>query len=157
MATHGNGTFPLGVAYNGSTGRLYMANFLANTVTVMEGGTGTVVGTVPVGARPAIVAVDSATNRIYVANSRDNTMSVIDGNTNAVVGVIPVGVQPLYGIAVNSPARRAYVTNFGGNDVSVQDSSRSPAGRADCIRNCRNPRACLICPNTGSTIILRVA
>jgi hypothetical protein len=41
---------------------------------------------------------------------------------------------------------------------AIQTSAHSPCTfSTPRSRNCRNPRACLICPNTGSTIAFRVA
>ena len=48
----------------------------------------------------------------------DDTVSVINGATNTVMDTIPVGSAP-YGIAFNSDNGNLYVTNGGGNTVSV--------------------------------------
>ena len=61
------------------------------SVSVIDGGTNTVVATVPVGTWPDGVAVNPTTNRIYVANCDSNNVSVIDGATNTVVATVPVG------------------------------------------------------------------
>ncbi|MDA1676801.1 YncE family protein, partial [Bacillus cereus group sp. TH152-1LC] len=83
--------------------KIYVANSGANTVSVIDGATNTVVGgAISVGSGPSGIGVNTSTNKIYVANSGANTVSVIDGATNTVVGsAIPVGSGPS-GIGVNA-------------------------------------------------------
>jgi YVTN family beta-propeller protein len=69
---------PVSLAVNPTTNRIYVANEFSNNVSVIDGGSNTVVATVPVGSGPVGVAVNSGTNRIYVANTGDDTMSVIE-------------------------------------------------------------------------------
>ena len=71
------GAEPQGVAVNPATNRIYTANDGSNDVSVVGGGTNTVVVTVSVGRYPYGAAVNPATNRIYVTNRDDNTVSVI--------------------------------------------------------------------------------
>ncbi len=74
-----------GVAVNPGTNRIYVANFVSNNVSVIDGATNSVVATVSMGNGPESVAVNPGTNRIYVANFVSNNISVIDGATNSVV------------------------------------------------------------------------
>jgi YVTN family beta-propeller protein len=90
------------------------------SISVIDGGTNTVMATVPVGLGPQGVAVNPGTNRIYVANYYSDNVSVIHGGTNTVVATIPVGLYP-DGVAVNPGTNRVYVTNFYSDDVSVID------------------------------------
>src|SRR5580692_10207969 len=66
----------------------YVANNAANTVSVINTSTGTVVTTIPVGSFPYGVAVDQAGKFAYVTNSGSNTISVISTSTNAAVATI---------------------------------------------------------------------
>ncbi len=116
------GSGPWGVGANPATNRVYVANQDANTVSVIDGATDTVIDTVNVGSSPACVGVNPATNRIYVANYLGNSVSVIDGATNAVVKTIPVGSDP-NGVAVNPATNRIYVANYNDNNVSVIDGA----------------------------------
>jgi YVTN family beta-propeller protein len=90
------------------------------TVEVIDGGSNTVVATVPVGQWPVDVAVNPAANLIYVAKSAKEGSSiwVIDGTTNTVVATVPVDLRPV-GVAVNPNTNLIYVT--GGDNVSVID------------------------------------
>src|SRR5437016_14636034 len=58
---------PTGIDVNTTTDRIYVADFRANHVSVIDGATDMVLDTITVGSGPAAVAVDEATNRIYVA------------------------------------------------------------------------------------------
>ncbi len=69
-----------GVAVNPNTNTIYIANWLSNNVSVINGNTNQVIATIPVGQCPQGVAVNPNTNTIYVANIDSNTVSVINGN-----------------------------------------------------------------------------
>ncbi len=100
IATIPLGVSPNGVDVNSTTNRVYVANQSDGTVSVIDGGSNTVVSRVTVGSSPGAVAVNSVTNKIYVANSGDATVTVIDGNTNSTTSV-QVGTLPVR-IGVNS-------------------------------------------------------
>lgn len=117
-----NGVAPAGLAYDTLSGYVYLADSSSDNVAVVDGGTGTVVGFVPVGADPWGVAHDSANGHIYVANSGSGNVTVIDGITNTVVGSIPVGTDPI-GVAYDGANGQLYVTNYGSNNVSVIDGA----------------------------------
>ena len=67
------------MAVDSTRNRIYVANRDDNTVTVLNGQTSLVVGSVRVGTAPSAIAVDEANNRIYVANAGSGTISVLDG------------------------------------------------------------------------------
>jgi YVTN family beta-propeller protein len=98
-----------------------VANVGAGTVSVIDAATGTVTGTIAVGAGPDAVAVDSAAGSVYVANGGAGTVSVIDAATGTVTGTIAVGSDP-GGVAVDPAAGTVYVANFSGS-VSVIDEA----------------------------------
>jgi DNA-binding beta-propeller fold protein YncE len=107
------GAFAVGV--NPTTNRIYVvsaASFTTrNTVSVIDGATNALVGTVPVDFGASGVAVNSTTNRVYVANSGpgatfdangclSSAVTVIDGSNNAVVTSVPTGGFCSAGVAV---------------------------------------------------------
>ena len=65
--------------------RAYVPNNLANTVSVIDTTTNTVVATIGVGDAPVGVAVSPDGTRAYVTNFNSDTVSVIDTATNTVV------------------------------------------------------------------------
>jgi YVTN family beta-propeller protein len=71
------GLGPAGVAVSPRTGKVYGVNSGDNTVSVINGRTGTVTSTVGVGQGPAGVAVSPQTGKIYVTDFIDETVSVL--------------------------------------------------------------------------------
>ena len=117
------GSEPAGVAVDPAAGTVYVANYNAGTVSVIDEATRAVTATIPVGIEPAGVAVDPATHTVYVTNhAHGGTVSVIDEATRAVTATIPVGTGP-YGVAVDPATRTVYVTNDDAGTVSVIDAA----------------------------------
>jgi YVTN family beta-propeller protein len=82
----------------------YVADQAANTVSVIDTGTNTLIATVPVGSEPAGVAITPNGAFAYVTNYGGSTVSVIATATNTVTATVTVGSQPL-GVAVTPTAR----------------------------------------------------
>ncbi len=123
------GSFPDVVAVNTITNQIYTVNAQClffpcsspGTVTVTDGNTHNVIGTVNVGYSPADTVVNPTTNKIYVANVCGNdatcqspgTVTVIDGATLQTKSVT-VGYAPgfsLNGVAINQTTNTIYVAN----------------------------------------------
>lgn len=102
------GLAPVAVAVNQNTNRIYVANLLSQSVSVIDGTTDTVVATVATANRPVAVAVNTVTNKIYVDENDDG--SVIDGASNSTTGVFLIGSPN--GIAVNQQLNKTYVTTL---------------------------------------------
>ena len=116
------GNLPTFVAVNETTNRIYVSNLTDSTVSVIDGGSDTVVATVPVGFLAEVVDVNSITNTIYVANLLDNSVSVIDGGTNTVTATI-TGLSSPFGVAVDALTNQIFVSNQGNNTVYVIDGA----------------------------------
>ncbi|MFM8600055.1 MAG: hypothetical protein ACKOB8_13785, partial [Mycobacterium sp.] len=91
----GNG--PYGVAVNPAGTRVYVTNYVSDSVTEINTATNQVIGDpIPVGVDPIGVAVDPTGTNVYVTNSTSDTVSSINtrtGNiTSAPVGKRPIGV-----------------------------------------------------------------
>jgi YVTN family beta-propeller protein len=123
------------VAVDQGDDTVYVTNQGGNSVSVINGRTGTVAGTFPVGSGPRGVAVNEGDDTVYVTNFSSNTVSVINGRTGTVDDTITVGSGPR-GVAVDQGDDTVYVTNQGGNSVSVingrslDDSDTIPVGSA---------------------------
>jgi YVTN family beta-propeller protein len=136
------GVDPIGIAVDGRTGTLYVAN-ASGTVAVVDGRRCNASdtarcharpATVRVGPNPQFLAVDEKTHTLYVANSGADTVSVIDASRcNArrtsgckVVATVKAGTLP-FTLAVNDVTGTLYVADLGTGTVSVLDASRCNA------------------------------
>jgi YVTN family beta-propeller protein len=113
-------SYPVGIAVNPNTGKIYVANEFSNTVSVIDETTDKIQATVKVDSFPYGIDVNPLTNRVYVANRGSNTMSVIDGSTNLKMADVHVGNSPI-DVAVNPSSSLVYVTNIESGTVSVID------------------------------------
>ncbi|MDB5004246.1 MAG: beta-propeller fold lactonase family protein, partial [Mucilaginibacter sp.] len=100
---------------------LYIPNFDANTVSVINATTNTLLTTVPVGTNPYGVMVSHDYNRVYIANQGSNDVSVIYMPTNRVLATIP-GFSTPGAIAVSPDNQTIYVANSGSNTVAIIDA-----------------------------------
>lgn len=101
---------------------LYLTDFLANTVHVINTITNTAVGEpIPVGNGAWKAAITPNGKYVYVVNSDSYDVSVISTNTNTVVKTIPdVGNNP-GSVAITPNGKYAIVSNYLGLDVSFID------------------------------------
>ncbi len=112
------GAQPVSAAVDPITNKLYVANQLGNSVTVIDGATNNAT-TVSVGSQPIAVAVNALTDKIYVANYLDGTLSVLDGVTNSST-TVAVGSQPV-SIAINPVTNKIFVANYLSATVTIVD------------------------------------
>ena len=131
-----------------ATGKVYIADEGANTVSVMDAASFKKIGSIRVGQGPHNVQVSPDGKWIWVTNNGDpakasETMPTekmpkaehgamamagagavwaIDAATSAVVAKVPVGKHPAH-VVVASDGRTAYITNGGDNTVSVVDTA----------------------------------
>jgi YVTN family beta-propeller protein len=114
------GKGPYGLAINPSGSRLYVADFHANKITVIDTYERKVIAKIDVGQSPYGVAVHPTGERVFVTNSRDNTVSVIDVFDNIVIDSIEVGLRPV-GISLTGAGDKALVVNSYDDTVSIID------------------------------------
>ncbi|MHB8620596.1 MAG: YncE family protein [Chloroflexota bacterium] len=100
------GKGPSSVAVDPTTGRAYVANRQADTVSVLDRQSHKVLATVRTGHEPSEVAVDSVNKRAYVTNL-DGTLSVID-QSNKVVATVRLLQYPT-SLTTDSTTGRVYV------------------------------------------------
>ena len=118
------GRDPFGVAVSQSTGKVYAANYVSNTVSIFDGATGVTLATVNLGARgyrePALIAIDESTNRVYVTLHGSGRVAVIDGTANTLLTTLESS-GGTFGVAVHPALQRLYVSNRDAGFVSVFD------------------------------------
>jgi YVTN family beta-propeller protein len=122
------GTTPVSVAVNPLTNKVYVANEgvspNAGSVTIIDGATATVTGTIPAGRGSFSVAVNPVTNKVYVANQVSNDVTVIDAANNNQTSTVTAGQAP-YSVAVNPVTNKVYVANQNSNNVTVIDAANN--------------------------------
>jgi YVTN family beta-propeller protein len=111
---------PNGVAFLPDGSKLYVANTVSGTVTVLinPGGSGWgAVGHIAVGTEPYGLALTPNGKKLYVSNARSNTISVIDTASDTVTKTIAVNAEPR-GLAITNDGdaddddETVYVTHF---------------------------------------------
>jgi YVTN family beta-propeller protein len=99
--------------------RVYCANYIANTVTVVDTATKQLVANIPVGQRPRAIAITPDGREVYTANTRDGTVSVINTTTLSVVATIPTGGVWPWELVMTADGTKAFVSNTNSDNVSV--------------------------------------
>jgi YVTN family beta-propeller protein len=115
-----SGSYPGGLAISADGQTLYVANNLANSVSLIDTATGTVKTTTAVGKNPYTVALSKDGKTAYLTNWGESTVSLIDASSGAAKGQIAVGTHP-NAVAVNPVSGDLYVANGDGDTVSIVD------------------------------------
>jgi len=115
------GTSPTAIAENVATNTYYVTNSGSGNVSVIDGGTGTVIATVDVSGSPSFLAVNTATNKTYVGGPTSNSITVIDGsnNTNSINGV----ANNPAALAINPLTNQIYVATLDGKIYIINGST----------------------------------
>lgn len=115
-------SMPDAVAIDSAANRIYVANYVGDSVTVLDSTTLKPVATIAVGHHPQALAVDNRRHRIFVANTHSNNVTVIDGASNRVLATLPGGTNP-YAVAVDPESGQAWVANYGAQPATKLDIS----------------------------------
>jgi YVTN family beta-propeller protein len=109
------GTNPVGIAYNPTNQKLYVANSFGGSVSVIAAASNTVTSTVTMtGATPTPigVAVDATGNKVYVTDNKNNNVAIINGATDTLLTTPTINTgQAPYGLAFNPANNTLYVAN----------------------------------------------
>jgi YVTN family beta-propeller protein len=130
--------------------RIYVSNYLDDTVSVIDGGDKRVVATIRVGRAPAGMVVSRDQRFVYIADSESNTVSVLDSASNRIAGTIalPRGSEPV-GLALSPDGRELYTADGGSDRISVVNTR---TGRVVAsARVGRQPLSVAVSPD-GSTL-----
>lgn len=116
------GAMPDAVAVDEAANRIYVANYVGDSVTVLDGTTLKPIATLPAGHHPQALALDRRRHRIFVANTHSNNVTVIDGTSSRVLATVPAGKHP-YAVAVDPESGQVYVANYGSQPLTRLDLS----------------------------------
>lgn len=116
------GKLPCAVAVDDSSGRAFVANFGSNTVSVIDGTSDSVVGTMRLGSKPQAIAIDSTNHKVYVVSTHESTTTVLDGINNSMLGTVQTGKAP-FAIAVNSKTHVAVALSLDGQLTAIDGNT----------------------------------
>jgi len=111
LARTPTGDFPDGIAYDPSSGSVFVSNKVGGSETVIDATSGRVLGTVPLGGAAGNVQYDPVDRRMLVNVQSRGEVAAIDPMTLGVERRIPVGGDCAgnHGLLVDSPARLAFI------------------------------------------------
>ena len=122
------GEFSRAVAINPESNQAVIVNSNGGDVTLADLEGRVILQTIPVGAGPTAVAIDTTTGNAVVTNSgfvrgfgslgNITTVVVVNLSQSEIIAEVPVG-STAFGVDVDPARRRAVVSNFGSNDVTV--------------------------------------
>jgi YVTN family beta-propeller protein len=115
------GPYPAGLAISSDARRLYVADELADSVSIIDLASRTVVATVGTGPQPDAVTLSADGTRAYATNWGGNTVSVLDALTGAKVKDIEVGMHP-NALALNASRAELYVANGDSDSISIVET-----------------------------------
>jgi YVTN family beta-propeller protein len=117
-----SGSYPGGLAISGDGKRLYVANDLGESMSIIDTTSATVSATTPVGHNPYTVVLSKNGMKAYVSNWGGSTVSVLNALTGAGIGSITVGTHPS-ALAVNPVSGDLYVANTDSDTISIVDTT----------------------------------
>jgi len=119
------GADPLGLALDQNRRRLYVASSSRNDITVVDVGTGDILGRIRVhfGDDPRQIILSADGGTLVSANYGSNTVSIIDTGSLTEVGRISLESEPTW-LVPGSSGLQAYVLQALSNTVSIIDFSR---------------------------------
>ncbi len=156
----GSGAYPTGLSVSPDGNTLYVANNLANTVSIINTSNNTLATTVAVGQFPYTTLPTADGRKVYVSNWGDNSVSVVDAASRTVVKTIPVGVANTVGAASSHPSAMAlspdgllFVSLSNSDAVAVIDTSTDTVARTLSVAPYRgaplssSPQGLAVSPN----------
>jgi YVTN family beta-propeller protein len=114
------GSFPIAVAVDPVTNRIYALDQNSEDVAVIDGASQSVITTVPLFAIVTGIGVDPVNNRIYVGVSSVNELLVIDGNTNTFQNTVFLGPfgDEVFGVVFDAGNKKVWTANYSSASVS---------------------------------------
>jgi YVTN family beta-propeller protein len=143
------GHVPASLAITPDGGSLYVANELAQSVSIIDTRAGTVISTVPVGVGPFGADLSPSGNNAYIADLGPGNLSVLDTHTHQVTTTVSLGTEGTDPFSVAATATAIYVADQGANALAVIDPHaqgphdhprrQQPVRRGSSVRISRRP------------------
>lgn len=104
--------------------RVYVANSVEQTISVIATATNTVIATAPGGVSPSSIVLSPDGARLYAASGGDTTsISEFDAATLAPLRSRRLPVAQAFGLAMSPDGSRIYLGTYGANSVLVYDTA----------------------------------
>lgn len=108
------------MAYDHKNGLLYVANYNANQIDIIDTKIDKAVGTIPVPVHPINVRVDPANDILLATSLAGDGLTFISTKTNQILNTISTGAAP-WGLAIDNKTKLAYVASMGTDYITVVD------------------------------------
>jgi YVTN family beta-propeller protein len=108
------------------TGNLYAMNWNAGNISILDGATNRVTGSIGTALSPTSAVLDPTSGYIYVSDWTDDNVSVWNGSNNHFVASIPVGSHP-DALLFDAASNEVFVADLGSGNVSVIDTLTNSA------------------------------
>ena len=118
-----NGFFPSAISFDSNNGYLYVTNSGSNNVSVINGSSNTVIGSIIVGVCPRGISFDSNNGYIFILNFNSQTLSVISSTQNTVINTITLPGIDAVSISFDPKDDYIYVMNSEQSTISVINGS----------------------------------
>jgi YVTN family beta-propeller protein len=124
VATIGVGSGPHVVVLSPNADSAYVANYLGNSISVIDTSTNLVTNTfTDTGLSPDGIAITPDGTELYIPNDvSSGTVTILNTSTGAIENTISVGTNPRY-ISISPDGKLAYVANENSGTITVIDTS----------------------------------
>lgn len=116
-----DGGAPYAVVVSPDGQRIFATDEVFNRVFEFDATSGTLLGTVTVGTRPALMTWIPGTTRLLVADNGSGTVSVVETKTLQELARVPTGQGP-HGVAATRDGRFLLVANTHSDTITVLDA-----------------------------------
>jgi YVTN family beta-propeller protein len=144
------------IAVDSSTNIVYLLGYESSTLKVFDGA-GQSFRSIPIGMHQWGLALDEDSGTVLVGRTGAAEVAVLKKSTS-VPTMVPTGLIPC-ALAINAKMERAYVANFGGNSVTVIDTTKNraiataPAGNHPQAIAFDGPRNLILVANAHDNIV----
>lgn len=116
------GDGPFALCYNSHDDKVYCANLLGGSVTVISGANHRVLATVPARDGPAGLCYNPTNDKVYCASYGSGDVRIIDGATDSLITTVAAGSGATM-LCHNPHSNRVYCANYFAGTVTVIDGS----------------------------------